>query len=188
MNAFRHILFLFTVSSFTLCFSQDTTELRKVKVYTSLQEAFKNPDKVYALDLSGQKLKELPKDIEKLKNLEILWLGKGLRNLWLYPPAWPYKLHISHLPAGGYAHLDGRGGGHFYFKNYLKSLPEEILNLKKLLVIDIRDNDISLETWVPKLREINPEIIIVSYKYENWNLVEKEMRNADSLMGKYKFK
>jgi len=47
------------------------------KVYTSLEEALANKDKVYKLDLSNNQLTSLPKSIGNLKNLQKLFLGNN---------------------------------------------------------------------------------------------------------------
>ncbi len=75
-------LILFTILAFGLmisAYSQNNSlsdqDLKKAKTYNSLEEALKEPFKVYTLDLRYQELKTLPKEIGKLKNLKEL-------NLW----------------------------------------------------------------------------------------------------------
>ena len=48
----------------------DTNELKREKLYSSLEEALREPQKVYRLNLSNSKLTEIPKEIEKLNNLQ----------------------------------------------------------------------------------------------------------------------
>ena len=161
---------------------------KKIKVYKDLNKALKHPEKVIALDLRGKDLEELGPEINKFKNLEFLWLSAKLRNLWFYPKAWPYKFFGKQLPGGGYAHLEGRGRGQFYLRNNLKTLPNEIKELKSLKVIDICETSIQLDEWLTKLREINPDIIVLSYRYEPWVVVEAEFDKYEDLIEGYKLK
>ncbi len=60
----------------------DSAALAEEPEYTDLSDALKNPDKVYKLNLRRQKLKEIPKDVFKLKNLQELNVSKNkLKNL-----------------------------------------------------------------------------------------------------------
>jgi hypothetical protein len=177
------ILFSFNLSAF---FSH-TVARDKVKIYKSLNKALKHPEKVRALDLRGQGLKVLPNDIAKFENLELLWLGPRLRNLWLYPKAWPYKIFWRQLPAGGYKHLQGRGKGKFYFHNYIDSLPDEFYKLKKLKFIDARYNDFADTTLIRKLKTLYPEIVVLSFSYGQWEEVEAEITKSKKCLDMYDF-
>jgi Leucine-rich repeat (LRR) protein len=97
MKTLVHTLFLIIVSQIAL--GQTTVDSAKIKKeYTSLEEALKNPEKVYNLNLSNQNvvipkeawskfvnleilsfkndhLKEIPKEIGFLKNLKVLDLS-----------------------------------------------------------------------------------------------------------------
>ena len=53
---------------------------QKDKTYTSLEEALKNPDLVYKLNLRGKRLESLPKEIGKLTNLKYLYLDGNQLN------------------------------------------------------------------------------------------------------------
>ena len=55
----------------------DEAALDTMRTYRSLESAMKHPAEVYKLDLSGQKLKELPKEIVQCKNLNVLILDKN---------------------------------------------------------------------------------------------------------------
>ncbi len=65
----KTILTLFVLSISLCTFSQN------FKVYSYWDEAMKEPEKVQHLDLALKQLKELPADIEKFVNLEILELS-----------------------------------------------------------------------------------------------------------------
>ena len=63
-------------------------ELKKVKVYRTLDEAAYNKKKVYKLNLDGQNLDEIPEQVFKMKNLQELdFNGSMISNLGLtaYP-------------------------------------------------------------------------------------------------------
>ena len=67
------ILFSLSISEiFAESHVLDANELKKEKLYSSLEEALRDPQKVYRLNLSNSKLSEIPKEIEKLKNLQEL--------------------------------------------------------------------------------------------------------------------
>lgn len=85
-------------------------ELDQKPVYYLMDEALKNPEDVYKLDLGSQNLKEIPKEIEKLKYLQSLSLG---------------------------VHYGSKLG---YPENNLSLLPEELKELKYLEKIDLSDN------------------------------------------------
>ncbi|HNW97720.1 MAG TPA: leucine-rich repeat domain-containing protein [Bacteroidales bacterium] len=55
----------------------DSITLAHETEYTELSEALQNPNKVYRLNLRKKKLKEFPKEIYKLKNLQELNLSKN---------------------------------------------------------------------------------------------------------------
>lgn len=52
-------------------------ELVEAKIYTSLEEANKEANKVIKLDLSGQNLAAIPQEIFQMKNLQFLDLSKN---------------------------------------------------------------------------------------------------------------
>jgi hypothetical protein len=154
-------------------------------VFVSINGALLNPSKVKVLDLRGKDLKSLSSKIGKFENLEILLLGSKLRNLALYPPAWPYLKEKKDLPGGGYAHLQGRGKGKFYLTNRkLKNLPSEILLLRNIKVLDLRHTRISIQLWRDKLKAINPEIIILSYEIPGWEK-DPDWERANELIKAY---
>ncbi len=100
------------------------------KVYTSLNEALKNPEKVCTLDLSGQKLATLPSGISKLTNLESLYIGNNqLKEL----PGEIFQLKLL-------VRLDAPG-------NQVQFIPSEIENLTNLQILNLNNNQILI---VPK--------------------------------------
>lgn len=60
----------------------NAAELREAGWFYSLDSALANPDRVYKLSLSGQKMKTLPAEIGTLTNLQMLSLSEcGLKSL-----------------------------------------------------------------------------------------------------------
>jgi len=71
-------IFLFIIlTSIASAQRLDSATLAQEDEYTDLTEALQNPDKVYKLNLKKQKLKEIPKDVYKLKNLQELNVSKN---------------------------------------------------------------------------------------------------------------
>ena len=99
------------------------TELDSVKEYHSLESALREPDKVYRLQLTRKKLKEVPPEIRQLKNLNALDLGRNkLKDLpeWLGELAYLQEFSapqnkLREMPAPerdrGSAALHGRSTG-----------------------------------------------------------------------------
>lgn len=125
-------------------FSQNDTG----KVYTSLPEALTDPENVYYLDLSKQKLNSFPAEILQLKNLHTLNLYKNkidsvpaeisqLQNL--------TELNIGHNKLTAFSpaicqlvNLEKL----ILNQNSIESIPADIKNLKNLHYLDMWDNDL----------------------------------------------
>jgi Leucine-rich repeat (LRR) protein len=113
--------------------------------YTDLNEALKNPDKVYRLNLSNQQFKEFPAGILKFKNLEYLNLrNDGLATL---------SPEIGNLKSLRVLDLGG---------NDFKRLPKDFVKLRNLeeLFLDNDKNldlkqDIDILSKLPKLRVLH---------------------------------
>lgn len=101
----------------------DDASLSKQKEFTSLEEALKDPSKVYRLDLSHNGLSDFPMEILQLPNLQSLNLSSnGIEKI----PSEITKL--SKLQRLNLA------------TNGLKKLPAEIASLKYLKVLDVSQN------------------------------------------------
>lgn len=138
---------LFCISSYAQLL--DSTKLAEAKVFYSLQEALKNPDEVYKLNLSKKGLKEIPTDIGKLTKLQVLNIRKNkikslpeeignLKNLQEIDMA---SNHITLIPSsiGNLTNLIIFRAG----KNNISQLPPEFGKLEKLELLDLWDNEIS---------------------------------------------
>jgi Leucine-rich repeat (LRR) protein len=127
-------------------------ELSTKKIYNSLEDALKDPDNVYLINLGYFELSYLPKDIVKLKKVQYLsFEGNELKNLsddllklenlqyidLSYNPkldiVQTFKL-LSKLPNLISVRLAGNGIG---------KLPAELGKLTKLEILDIQDNSLS---------------------------------------------
>lgn len=126
------------------------------KVYTSFTEAFKEPKKVYILDVSKEKLKELPQNIDQLVNLQKLLLSENkIKKL---PNSFSKLVNLQHLEL---------------HKNKLKALPAGFDNLQNLRYLDLADNKFkripavifklkNIETlyfFGNKVKKVDPEIV-----------------------------
>lgn len=144
------------------CFACFGAEAQRRGVYTDMTAALQEPNKVLVLDLRGQNLGTIPPSLNSLPNVEAILLGMKLRNLWFYPPAWKYKFHFKHLPAGGYLHLQGRGRGEYYLFNGFKTAPLKFCQFPKLRILDI-DGGLpfaAADTVATRMKECRPEVIV----------------------------
>ncbi len=122
--------------------------LAKEKVYTSLSEALINPEKVYKLDLSKQKLKAFPMEVFKLYNLQELSLAKNKLEEIPAEIGTLTNLEILNLEKNKLATLPSTIGNLTNLKelilnrNEIYKLPPEIGNLLNLVKLDLWSNDI----------------------------------------------
>ncbi|AHM60308.1 Miro domain-containing protein [Flammeovirgaceae bacterium 311] len=101
-------------------------ELATKKVYTSFTEALQEPQEVYRLDISGLELKEIPKAIVKLVNLQELDLSHNRLSELAAPIASLQNLEYIDL---GY--------------NNFKSIPAGLDELRNLKHLNLKGNKIS---------------------------------------------
>ena len=158
------LLLLLCVPSFIWGQEADTLRLpdfRGIRMYKSLNGALQQPDSVIRLDLSKQKLKEVPEEIRKFPNLKELNLSKNnIREL----PEWiaEFKhleiLDLSNnkleaLPASigqlsklGILRLN---------RNVIETLPAEMGLLVNLQVLEMWDNElVAVPEEMKKLRNL----------------------------------
>ncbi|MBC7494279.1 MAG: leucine-rich repeat domain-containing protein [Flavobacterium sp.] len=74
MTKLFYLLLVFSLCIASLFSQQTADSLSLKKTFTNLQDALKNPDQVYRLDLSNQKLSNSVVNWQKFKNLEYLSL------------------------------------------------------------------------------------------------------------------
>lgn len=144
---------IYLTFSFHWSFSQelwDDDSVKAQKIYYSLSEALQNPDSVYRLDLSKQKLSEIPAGVFELKNLIQL---KANKNRITEIPAEIEKLRllqeisfnnnkirrippqIGKLKNLRYIHMN---------RNLIEEVPDEIGQLFNLEELHLWDNEIGV--------------------------------------------
>lgn len=127
----------------------DAIALDTVRTYRSMERALKEPDLVFRLDLSGQKLKEIPDEIYQFKNLNALDLsGNKLKEI---PERLGEFTHMQELrlsrnklvqlPPGfcGMVHLKRLDVS----RNALIGLPSCIGAFTEMVSMDLWDNDLA---------------------------------------------
>jgi Leucine-rich repeat (LRR) protein len=117
-------LLLLTMLTFRAS-SQSLTpeELAEAHVYTSLQEALDNPEKVYKLSLRKQKIAAIPAEIAQLKNLQ--WLDLSRNKLSDFPEA------VCSIPSLEYLNLS---------RNKIEMIPKNIGEMKNLKELHLQKN------------------------------------------------
>lgn len=122
--------------------------LDSVRTYRSLERALQNPDSVYRLDLSHQKLKEVPEEVRRFKNLNALDLGRNkLKDL----PGWMNELQYMQEFSAGRNKFTKIPNGVCQWKhlkrldmhqNRIEGLPACLGGLKELYSLDLWSNDL----------------------------------------------
>lgn len=104
----------------------------------SMDEALRNPRKVYKLSLKEQRLKEFPRDLTRFPNLQILDLSHNrIRHV---PPS------VRDLP-----HLQSLN----LYNNRIKSLPDELRYLEHLQSLFLGKNQlVQIPSWVGGLSRL----------------------------------
>lgn len=127
----------------------DEAALDSARTFRSLEKALADPDKVYRLDLSGQRLKEVPEGVFQLKNLNALDLSNNrLKQLPDQLRALPHlqelrasRNKLTALPAAlcELVHLKRMD----LSRNGLTALPSCVGRFKEMTSLDLWDNDLA---------------------------------------------
>ncbi len=144
------IVCMFAIQSLFAQTLLDSAALLQQRVYKSLSIALQNPDSVFILDLSRDKLKTVPTDVFKLSKLQVLNLSHN--NLKQLPAEIGLltnlqQLNLSNnnlkeLPTsiGDLINLTYLGLN----RNLIEALPAEMGKLKSLEVLEMWDNELSI--------------------------------------------
>lgn len=152
MNKFLFLSLLFISPWFAgESFAQevlDSLTLSRQRVYRNLGDGMLQPDSVFKLDLSRQKRKEMPEEIRKFRNLQVLkfsrnnlkevpdWIGE-FRNLQVLDLGYN-KIKVIPPSIGNCKQLIFLGLN----RNIIETLPKEIGQLDALEVIEMWDNEV----------------------------------------------
>lgn len=150
------------------------------KIYYSLDEALAaNPDSVYRLDLSKNRLTIVPETIYRFKNLQELNLSQNkltsLPDTFYFPNLQILNLEKNNLDTFSTAICQNTQLRTIYLgKNNIRYLPECIGNLQELVTIDIWFNPIQdlpmALTTMRKLRAMDLRGITYSNDFQKkWN-------------------
>lgn len=126
----------------------DAVALDSVRTFRVLERALAKPDEVYRLDLSGQKLKEVP-DLRIFKNLNALDLSQNkLKTLpdWIGQLGYMQELRVSRNKLVVFPELICKLR-HLkrldLSRNALTGLPKCMGGLKEMTSLDLWDNDLA---------------------------------------------
>lgn len=127
----------------------DALALDSVRTYRKLDRALAEPEKVYRLDLSGQKLKEIPPEVFQFTNLNALDLSgnkikdvpEELKNLKYMQELRLSRNKLTEVPKSlcHLVHLKRLDMS----RNALEALPTCIGALTELISLDLWDNDLA---------------------------------------------
>lgn len=140
-------LFLFSLEGKTQLLPFNS--LDTLKMFRSLESAMENPEAVYRLDLSKQKLTEVPVEIGKLKNLQELHLDKNKIEL---VPDFLAQLRYLQVFTAGQNKIDSIAPAFWTLRNlrrldlhdnFVTEIPEAVENLKELRLLILWDNPIN---------------------------------------------
>jgi Leucine-rich repeat (LRR) protein len=167
-NTHRSIVLFIILISFCLneLKGQEDVMVKKDSVAYSLEEALKSPEDILILDLSKQKIKELPNDFGPLINLRELYLDKNKLSSLPRSLASCEQLQIISIS-----------------KNKFVDFPMIICYLSQLKSLDFSTNEIAaLPDCLAELIHleyiylVGNEIAVVPEKLEKLNLKELDMR------------
>lgn len=150
----------------------DSASLMASPVYENLEEALKNPDKVYRLDLRKNKLKTFPLEILKFKNLQELDLSKNKLDSLPEQIGTLTNLHLLNVSGNNLEYLPDSIGELINLKklvasrNSLQALPKRIGDLQHLEILDLWENNLSVfpeeMRKLKKLRWMDLRVILLN--------------------------
>ncbi|MBI3501773.1 MAG: leucine-rich repeat domain-containing protein [Bacteroidetes bacterium] len=154
----------------------DSAQFNAAKIYTHLNEALENPDKVYRLDLSKKKLKVFPMEILKCKNLQELNLSKNKLDSLPEEIGLLTNLQVLNVSGNKLQYLPDSIGELKNLKklvgsrNSLIALPKRIGDLESIEILDLWENDLSVFpeelSKLKKLRWMDLRVIMIDDNQE----------------------
>ena len=145
------LFFLFLATTVSMQAQQEQDPVYDTShVYRSLESALQNADRVYKLNLSKKKLKEVPAEVFQFRNLKELDLSKNkikelppqigdLQNL--------ERLNLSSNKLTALPEETGKLQSLVYLglnRNLIESLPKGIGSLSSLEVLELWDNELEI--------------------------------------------
>jgi Leucine-rich repeat (LRR) protein len=151
-------------------------QLDTLPEFKSLETALQQPEKVYKLTLKGDKLTEIPKEIARLKNLQILVLKRNKIDSLVFDFSSTPYLQVLDVSRNNLTYISPDIEQLTHLKklllgeNNLTSLPPTIGNLKELVFLDLWGNEItdlpeSLND-IPTLKKIDMRVIQLNYQQQ----------------------
>lgn len=171
----KHIFFFIYIfvclSNTGYCQLLDSASLQAQPVYEDLNKALQEPEKVYRLNLSKQKLSLFPEGIIRLKNLQELNLSKNKIDSIPEKICMLTNLQVLNLSGNKLKYLPDSIGKFKQLKklissrNYLLEIPKSIGDCTNLEVLDLWENDIGVFPEelgkLKKLRWVDLRVILI---------------------------
>ena len=173
MRFFQKIILLLPLLLPVAAFTQllDSAQFHAAPVFTNLNEALQNPEKVYRLNLSKKKLKTFPMEIFKFKNLQELNLSKNKLDSLPEQIGTLTNLQVLNVSGNKLLYLPDSTGELKNLKklvgsrNSLLAIPKRIGDLQNLEILDLWENDISVFpeelSKLKKLRWMDLRVILI---------------------------
>ena len=153
------------------CQMLDSATLQAQPVYDDLHKALQEPEKVYRLNLSKQKLSIFPEEIIQFKNLQELNLSKNRIDSLPEKICTLAYLQILNVSGNKLKYLPDSIGSLKHLKklqasrNNLLEIPTQIGELSNLEVLDLWENDIGIFPdelgKLKKLRWMDLRVILI---------------------------
>jgi Leucine-rich repeat (LRR) protein len=169
------LVFYFSFFLLPFSFSQDVPD--SSFIYSDLEQAKSEPDKVFNLDLSKKKLSEFPMDVLQFKNLRTLNLSKN--KIKTVPAEISQLTNLRELNLGNNKLTEFSASiceltelqKLVLNQNEIESIPAEIKNLKKMYYLDMWDNN--LWFFPDELNELAETLKVLDLQNIQYNFEEQ---------------
>ena len=165
----------------------DSIALSNEPVYNNINEALKNPEKVYKLDLHKKKLKEIPKEVFTFTNLQELNISKNKLTKIPKDIKLLTKLEVFNVSSNDIDSVPAEIGKLINIKslilnqNIITKLPPEIGNLVKMTFLDLWGNEIQyFPSEITKLQNTLKvlDLRVISIKEPLQEAIEQQLPNT----------